>query len=108
VLGDFRIDQLAPQGFQALERAFLIRPHQPRIPRHIGSEDCREPAGPAHSRRPPPRKAWPNAARISGLAHGGEVIEAMVNWGCTSSSRSAIILASSRRPRLANAAARIQ
>jgi hypothetical protein len=29
VLGDFRIDELAAQRFQAFERAFLVRPHQP-------------------------------------------------------------------------------
>jgi hypothetical protein len=39
VLGDFRIQELAAQRLEAFERAFFIRPHQPRIPRHIGSED---------------------------------------------------------------------
>jgi hypothetical protein len=39
VLGDFRIDQLPPQRLEAFERAFLIHPHQPRIPRHIGGKD---------------------------------------------------------------------
>jgi hypothetical protein len=39
VLGDLRVEKLAAQGFEAFERAFLIHPHQPRIPRHIGGED---------------------------------------------------------------------
>jgi hypothetical protein len=38
-LGDLRIEELAAQRFQAFERALLVRPHQPRIPRHIGGED---------------------------------------------------------------------
>ncbi len=58
VLGDLRIEKLAAQRFEAFERAFLVRPHQPRIPRHIGGEDRGETAGLAHvaspaaSRRP--------------------------------------------------------
>ncbi len=39
VRGDIRIDKLAAQRFEAFERAFLVRPHQPRIPRHVGGED---------------------------------------------------------------------
>src|SRR5262249_49859484 len=39
MLGDFRIDQLATMRLQAVERAFLIRPHQPRVARHIGGQD---------------------------------------------------------------------
>jgi hypothetical protein len=33
--GNFRIEKLTAQRFEAFERAFLIRPHQPRIPHHI-------------------------------------------------------------------------
>jgi hypothetical protein len=44
VLGDLWIDRLAAQRFEAFERAFLVRPHQLRIPRHIGGEDRREAA----------------------------------------------------------------
>jgi hypothetical protein len=44
MLGDFRIDELAAQRLEAFERAFLVRPHQPRIPRHIGGEDRGETA----------------------------------------------------------------
>ena len=29
VLGNLRIEELAAQGFEAFERAFLVRPHQP-------------------------------------------------------------------------------
>jgi len=49
VLADFRIDQLAAKGFEAFERAFFVRSHQPRMPRHIGGEDRSEAAGLAHS-----------------------------------------------------------
>ena len=58
VRGDLRIEELATQRLETFERAFLIRPHQPRIPRHIGGEDRSEPAGlaqgasPAAKRRP--------------------------------------------------------
>ncbi len=50
VLGDFRIDQLAAQRLEPFERAFLVRPHQPRIPRHIGGKDRGETAGSGHLR----------------------------------------------------------
>ncbi len=39
VFGDFRIDELMAQRLEAFERAFLVRPHQPRIAGHIGRED---------------------------------------------------------------------
>src|SRR5438094_463025 len=48
VLGDLRIEKLAAQRFEAFERALLVRPHQPRIPRHISGEDRGETAGPGH------------------------------------------------------------
>ena len=48
MLGDLRIEKLAAQRFQAFERAFLVRPHQPRIPRHIGGENRGKAAGLAH------------------------------------------------------------
>jgi hypothetical protein len=36
----------AAQRLEAFERAFLVNPHQPRIPRHIGGEDrCETTAG---------------------------------------------------------------
>lgn len=41
---DLRIEQLAADRFEALERAFLIRAHQTRISRDIGSEDRKEAA----------------------------------------------------------------
>lgn len=52
MLGDFRIDGLAAQRFEAFERAFLMCPHQPRIPRHIGSEDRGKTARLAHVASP--------------------------------------------------------
>ena len=48
MLGDLGIEELTAQRLEAFERAFLIRPHQPRIPRHIGGEDRSEAAGLAH------------------------------------------------------------
>src|SRR5216684_238059 len=48
VLGDFRIEELAAQRFEAFECPFLIRPHEPRIPRHIGGEDRGETAAGGH------------------------------------------------------------
>jgi hypothetical protein len=51
VLGDLRIEELAAQRFEAFERALLVHPHQPRIPRHIGGEDCGETASGRHGLR---------------------------------------------------------
>jgi hypothetical protein len=48
MLGDFRIEELAPQRFEAFEGAALIGADQPRIARHIGRENRREPTGLAH------------------------------------------------------------
>jgi hypothetical protein len=48
VLGDLRINEFMAQRFEAFERAFLIRPHQPRIPRHIGGEYRSKAAGGGH------------------------------------------------------------
>jgi hypothetical protein len=43
MLGDFRIEEFAAQRFEAFERAFLVRPHQPRIARDNALPDisCR-------------------------------------------------------------------
>jgi hypothetical protein len=47
-------------------RALLIRPHQPRIPRHIGGKDRREPTGLAHVSSPAAkRKPDKNSSRCS-------------------------------------------
>ena len=68
VLGDCRIDELAAQRLEAFERAFLVRPHQPRIPGHIGGEDRGETAGLAH-RASPAARCSPdsNSSRCSGF-----------------------------------------
>ena len=50
VLGDLRIDELMAQRLEAFERALLVRPHPPRIPRHIGGQDRGETAGGGHVR----------------------------------------------------------
>ena len=55
VLGDLRIDELAPQRLEAFERAFLVRAHQPRIARDIGGEYRSETAGLAHVASPDER-----------------------------------------------------
>src|SRR5215468_6839467 len=49
VLLDLRIDKLPEVCLEALVRALLVRPHQARIARHIGGEDCGETAGRGHS-----------------------------------------------------------
>jgi len=36
VLGDFRIEEIAPQRSQAFEGAVFVGADKPRIPRHIG------------------------------------------------------------------------
>ncbi len=56
VLGDFRIEELAAQRLEAFERPLLVRPHQPRIPRHIGGEDRGKAAGLAHDASPAARR----------------------------------------------------
>jgi hypothetical protein len=42
MLLDLRIDQLAEMRPETLVRPLFVRPHQPRIARHIGGEDCGE------------------------------------------------------------------
>jgi hypothetical protein len=44
MLRELRVAQLAPNGLQRRERAFLILAHQPRIAGDIESQDCHEPA----------------------------------------------------------------
>src|SRR5271165_21112 len=44
MVGNSRIDHLGAERLGPAERAFLVRSHQPRIPRHIGGEDCGETA----------------------------------------------------------------
>jgi len=61
VLGDLRIEELMAQRLEAFERAFLVRAHQPRIPRHIGGEDRGEPAAGGHGCLIP-QKGWSSAA----------------------------------------------
>ena len=56
VLGDFRIEEFAAQRLEAFEGAALIGADQPRIPRHIGREDRREPADLGHSASPTARR----------------------------------------------------
>src|SRR5262249_52312549 len=74
VLGDCGIEELAAQPSETSEGAALVGADQPRIARHIGREDRREAAGLAHSGSPTRLRASLNAARISGLANGAEVI----------------------------------
>ena len=50
MLGDLRIEELAAQRFEACVRALLVGAHQPRIPRHIGGENCGEAADRSHLR----------------------------------------------------------
>src|SRR6516164_9970989 len=73
MLGDFGINELAAQRLEAFERAFLVRPHQPRIPRHIGSEDRGETAGLGHPSQPALRRPSSIWAWSSGRNQGGRV-----------------------------------
>jgi len=69
VLGDFWIDQFTPQRCEAFERAFLVRPHQPRITRDIGGEDCGETPGLTHAASPAAnRRPDSKSSRSSGVA----------------------------------------
>jgi len=68
MLGDLGIAEFTAHRPQRRERAFLVRPHQPRIPRHIGGEDRGETAGLAHvfspaAKRRPDRRS----SRCSGF-----------------------------------------
>ena len=76
MLANLWIEELAAQRFEALERALLIRPHQPRIPRDIGGEDRGEPAGRGHSsgkptRRNPTSSVFARSARYAGSISPG-------------------------------------
>src|SRR5215469_2330088 len=48
VLADIRIDQFSEMALEPLVRPFLVRTHQPRIPRHIGGKDRCKAAGGVH------------------------------------------------------------
>jgi hypothetical protein len=48
VLRDLRLNQLAEMRLEPLVRALLIRPHEARVPRHIGGEDRGEAADRGH------------------------------------------------------------
>ena len=48
VLSDLRINQLPEVRFEPLVGPLLIRPHQARIPRHVGGEDRGEAADRGH------------------------------------------------------------
>ena len=48
VVGDLRVEELAPQRFESFEGAALIGADQARIARHISREDRRKAAGLSH------------------------------------------------------------
>ena len=48
MLGDLRLDQLTEMPLEPFVRALLIRPHQTRVPRHVGGEDRGKAAGGGH------------------------------------------------------------
>src|SRR5262249_7599815 len=56
MLSNFRIDEFPTQRLEAFERAFFIRPHQPRIARDIGSKDRGQAACLAHLASPSARR----------------------------------------------------
>ena len=51
MLLDLGVGQFAPQHLQAIERAFLVRAHQPRVARDIGGENGGKAAGSWHLSR---------------------------------------------------------
>ena len=51
VLGYLRVDQLPEVGLKPLVGPLLIRAHEARIPRHVGSEDRGEAADRGHLSR---------------------------------------------------------
>jgi hypothetical protein len=48
VLGDLRIDQVPEVRLEPLVGPLLICPHQARVPRHVGGEDCGKAASGGH------------------------------------------------------------
>jgi len=46
--GDLRIDQLAADRLKPVQRALLVRPHQPRITSNISGKDRGKTAGRGH------------------------------------------------------------
>src|SRR5260370_5561876 len=99
VLGDLRIEELAAQRLEAFERAFLVRPHQPRIPRHIGGKDRSEPAGPAFGVCALARR-WPEGYRTPSSGFG-EQRSRRLSFGGTARTMRTLSSASSAPPTLA-------
>ena len=94
--GDLRIEKLAAQPVEAFERAFLVRPHQPRIPGHIGGEDRGETAGLAHSTSPAAnRRPDKNNSRCSGC---WSIVDLGITTLVIPFSRWSVARASSSRP----------
>jgi hypothetical protein len=93
---DLRLDELAAMRLEASVRAFLVHPHQPRIPCHIGGKDRGEASGLAHSaslaaRRRPDRAS----SRSSELRQGRSL---GTTCAVMARSRATIARASSSRP----------
>jgi len=96
VYGDLGIDELAAQCLETFVRAFFVRPHQPRIARHIGRKDgglaarLAQGVSSAAKRRPD---------RISSRCSGfRRKLASGITTGVTARSRLMISRASSRRP----------
>src|SRR5262245_10631363 len=71
MLPDLRVEELREMRLEALVRAFLIRPHQSRIPRHIRGKDRGETAARGHPfhpalRMPSSQWSW-SSGRIQGM-----------------------------------------
>ena len=82
MLGDFRIEELAAQRLEAFERAFLIRPHQPRIPRDIGGEDRGEAARSGSLPPRPSPSADPRGEKLTLLADSCKEQSSSITLGC--------------------------
>jgi hypothetical protein len=44
VLGECRIDDIAPSGVESSEGALLVNPHQARVADHVGAQNHGKPA----------------------------------------------------------------
>ena len=72
VLGDERLDELLAVCLEALERALLVLPHQPRVADHVGRQDGGEPARGARRRRDGFRRRDLGGEQVAAPGHGPE------------------------------------
>jgi hypothetical protein len=96
VLADLGVDQFPEVGLEPLVRPLFVGSHQPRVPRHVGGENCGETTGLAHVASPAARRR-PESKRslCSGFR---SVTLGEITAGVMALSRLTISRASSSRP----------